>query len=73
MHESKRLSSGSYFSADQGLVRSAPNWSADRAMKQYPEFLYASADGDEPVLFTGEMVTAQASTKDGKFGYFQLR
>lgn len=28
-------------------------------MKQYPEFIYASPDGDEPVLFTGEMVTIQ--------------
>jgi hypothetical protein len=56
MQESKTFSSGSYYSTDHRYARSAPNWSADRAMKQYPEFLYASADGDEPVLFTGEMV-----------------
>jgi pimeloyl-ACP methyl ester carboxylesterase len=34
----------------------APNWSADRAMKQYPEFMNASAESKDPVLFTGEMV-----------------
>lgn len=34
----------------------APNWSADRIMKQYPEFMNASADSSDPVLFTGEMI-----------------
>ena len=37
-------------------TRSAPKWSADRAMKQFPEFNNVSLDGPEPVLFTGEMV-----------------
>lgn len=63
MHESKTFSFGSYYSTDQGFARSATNWSADRAMKQYPEFIYASADGDEPVLFTGEMVTAHTYSR----------
>lgn len=36
--------------------RSAPKWSADRAMKQFPEFMNISVDGPEPILFTGEMV-----------------
>ncbi|MCJ1273228.1 hypothetical protein MMC21_001018 [Puttea exsequens] len=35
---------------------SAPNWSADRAMKQYPEFLNTSTTSPEPILFTGEMI-----------------
>lgn len=36
--------------------RAAPNWSADRAMKQYPEFMNASPDSTDPILLTGEMV-----------------
>lgn len=39
------------------FFRNASNWSADRVMKQYPEFMYASPDGNQPVLFTGEMVS----------------
>ena len=35
---------------------SAPNWSADRVMKQTPEFTNVSSESPEPVLFTGEMV-----------------
>ena len=34
----------------------APNWSADRVMKQYPEFMNKSADSPDPIYFTGEMV-----------------
>ncbi|KAK4692390.1 hypothetical protein P7C71_g4803, partial [Lecanoromycetidae sp. Uapishka_2] len=35
---------------------SAPNWSADRVMKRYPEFMNASPDSSDPILFTGEMI-----------------
>ncbi|KAK3175218.1 hypothetical protein OEA41_002464 [Lepraria neglecta] len=34
----------------------APNWSADRMMKQNPDFTNVSADSPNPVYFTGEMV-----------------
>ena len=36
--------------------RRAPNWSADRMMKQMPEFLNVSPDSQSPIFFTGEMV-----------------
>lgn len=37
--------------------RSAPKWSADRVIKQYPEFTLHSLDDPQPVFFTGEMVS----------------
>lgn len=36
--------------------RRAPNWSADRVMKQIPEFMNVSPDDPYPIFFTGEMV-----------------
>lgn len=36
--------------------RRAPNWSADRVMKQMPEFMNVSPDDPNPIFFTGEMV-----------------
>ena len=39
--------------------RSAPKWSADRAMRQYPEFTHVNLDKSEPILLTGEMVSLE--------------
>ena len=39
-----------------GNGRRAPNWSADRVMKQIPEFMNVSPDDPHPIFFTGEMV-----------------
>lgn len=35
----------------------ASNWSADRVMKEHPEFMNLSTSNDEPIYFTGEMVS----------------
>jgi len=35
--------------------RHAPNWSADRIRKEFPQF-DLSSDGKDPIHFTGEMV-----------------
>ena len=35
----------------------ASNWSADRVMKDHPAFLNLSTSNDEPIYFTGEMVS----------------
>ncbi|KAI4172777.1 MAG: hypothetical protein LQ343_003369 [Gyalolechia ehrenbergii] len=34
----------------------ASNWSADRVMKEHPEFMNLSTSNDEPIYFTGEMI-----------------
>ena len=36
--------------------RCAPNWSADRIMNQFPEFMNVAPDSQDPIYFTGEMV-----------------
>ncbi|KAL8998349.1 MAG: hypothetical protein Q9169_002562 [Polycauliona sp. 2 TL-2023] len=33
------------------------NWSADRVMKEHPAFMNISTSNDEPIYFTGEMVS----------------
>ena len=33
-------------------------------MKRYPEFMYESAEGNDPVLLTGEMVNFAKSSSD---------
>ncbi|KAI4187492.1 MAG: hypothetical protein L6R41_002774 [Letrouitia leprolyta] len=32
------------------------NWSADRVMKEHPEFMNLSTSNDDPIYFTGEMI-----------------
>ena len=34
----------------------APAWAADRSMSQFPEFTRVPIEGQEPILFTGEMI-----------------
>lgn len=34
----------------------ASQWSADRVMRKFPEFMNASSNSNEPILFTGEMI-----------------
>lgn len=38
--------------------RAASNWSADRVMRRFPDFMNINlnSDSDNPILFTGEMV-----------------
>lgn len=44
------------------MFRAASNWSADRVMRRFPEFLNVAPDKEEPILFTGEMVFSTVPT-----------
>ena len=41
-------------------IRASSGWAADRVILRFPEFTMTDTDSTEPILFTGEMVSALA-------------